>query len=120
MAEEKSNLLIRNRNGITLVNVLDVSVLDRTQIDKIGDELLRLVEDLGRKKVLVNFEGVDYLSSAVLGKLIALHKRLAMKSGELKLSGIKASILEVFEITKLDKVFDIYSDEESAVASFGA
>jgi len=120
MAQERSNLLIRDRRGITVVNFLDFSVLDRTQSDKIGDELLRLVEDQGKKKILVDFDGVDYLSSAVLGKLIALHKRLAMKKGELKLSGIKASILEVFEITKLDKVFDIYSDEESAVAGFGA
>jgi len=93
-------------------------VLDRTQIEAIGNELLDLVADGARKKVLINFEDVDYLSSAMLGKLIALHKRLALSKGELKLCGIKASIREVFEITRLDKVFDIYPDRESAIAAF--
>jgi len=118
MAEQKSNLLIENRSGITVVNFLDFSVLDRTQIEAIGNELLDLVADGARKKVLINFEDVDYLSSAMLGKLIALHKRLALSKGELKLCGIKASIREVFEITRLDKVFDIYPDRESAIAAF--
>jgi len=118
MAEQKSNLLIENRSGITVVNFLDFSVLDRTQIEAIGNELLDLVADGARKKVLINFEDVDYLSSAMLGKLIAVHKRLALNKGELKLCGIKASIREVFEITRLDKVFDIYPDRESAIAAF--
>jgi len=102
------------------VSFLEFSVLDRTQIDEIGDELLSLVDDQGRKRILISFEGVDYLSSAVLGKLIALHKRVAMNNGRLKLCGIKASIREVFEITKLDKVFDIYDDEDAAMAAFRA
>jgi len=118
MAEQKSHLFVQNRSGVTVVSFLDFSVLDRTQIEAIGNELLGLVSDNDRKRVLINFEGVDYLSSAMLGKLIAVHKRLALKKGELKLCGIKPSIREVFEITRLDKVFDIYADEDAALADF--
>ena len=110
--------MVVTRGGVAVVSFLDFSVLDRAQIDKIGDELVGLVEDQGRKKILINFESVDYLSSTVLGKLIALHKRVAANKGKLKLCGIKASIREVFEITKLDKVFDIYEDEDAAMADF--
>ena len=118
MDESNSNLMVVTRGGVTVVSFLDFSVLDRAQIDKIGDELVGLVEDQGRKKILINFESVDYLSSTVLGKLIALHKRVAANKGQLKLCGIKPSIREVFEITKLDKVFDIYEDEDAGMADF--
>jgi len=117
--EEKSNLLVENRGTVSVVSFLQFSVLDRAQIDKIGDELISLVEEKNRKKILINFEGVDYLSSTVLGKLIVLHKRVAFKNGQLKLCAIKPSILEVFAITRLDKVFDIYADEKEAMESFG-
>jgi anti-anti-sigma factor len=110
--------MVEDRSGVTVVSFLDFSVLDRTQIDRIGDELVSLVEDKGKKRILINFEGVDYLSSTMLGKLIVLHKRIVMKKGELRLCGIKASIREVFEITKLDKVFAIYADEDAALADF--
>jgi len=118
MADQRSNLVIEDRSGVTVVSFLEFSVLDRAQIDKIGEELVSLVEEKNKKKILINFEGVDYLSSTVLGKLIALHKRLALKKGELKLCGIKPSIREVFEITRLDKVFDIYDDENTALFNF--
>ncbi len=120
MAQTKSCLLIENRGGVAVVSFLDFSVLDRAQINKIGDELIDLVDEQGRKMVLINFEGVDYLASAVLGKLIPLHKRVAKKKGQLKLCGIKPSIHKVFEITKLDKEFAIYTDEDQAMADFRA
>jgi len=119
MEPNKSNLVVQERGNISVVTFLEFSVLDRTHIDKLGDELLKLVDEGGRKKILINFEGVEYLSSTVLGKLIALHKRIALARGELKLCAIKPSILEIFEITKLDRVFNIYDDQQQALDSFG-
>ena len=116
--EDKSPLLVESRGPVSVVSFLQFSVLDRGQIDKIGTELVALVEDKGRKNVLINFEGVDYLSSTMLGKLVVLHKRLAQKKGKLKLCCIKPSIREVFEITHLDRVFDIYADEREALEAF--
>jgi anti-sigma B factor antagonist len=118
MADQDSKLLVQNRGGVTVVSFLDFSVLDRAEIDAIGDELVNLVDQHGKKRLLINFEGVDYLSSTMLGKLIVVHKRVMQHHGQLKLCGIKPSIREVFEITKLDKVFDIYEDEDDAMSDF--
>jgi len=117
--EEKSPLLVEHRGLVSVVSFLQFSVLDRAQIDKIGAELVDLVDDKDRKNILINFEGVDYLSSTMLGKLVVLHKRLVQKKGKLKLCCIKASIREVFEITHLDRVFDIREDERDAMEAFG-
>ncbi|HUU69610.1 MAG TPA: STAS domain-containing protein [Planctomycetota bacterium] len=117
--EEKSPLLVEHRGPVSVVSFLQFSVLDRAQIDKIGAELVDLVDDQDRKNILINFEGVDYLSSTMLGKLVVLHKRIVQKKGKLELCCIKPSIREVFEITHLDRVFDIHDDEREAVEAFG-
>ena len=61
---------------------------------------------------------VDFLSSAALGKLITLDKKMKAHGGALKLSNIRAEIYEVFAITKLNRLFDIRKDEADALAAF--
>ena len=83
-----------------------------------GAELFSLVEQDNRKSVLLNFDGVEFLSSAALGKLITLDRKVKTHKGRLKMSNIRPEILEVFQITKLNKVFDIRKEEAEAIAAF--
>ena len=57
----------------------------------------------------------EHLSSAALGMLIALHKRVREKGGVLRLCNIRSSIYEVFEITRLSEVLKILPSREEAV-----
>ena len=79
---------------------------------------VRLVDELGRSKLLLNFGNVEYLSSAALGKLITLNRKVNQVSGKLILCNIAPPIYEVFEITKLNRVFTIHKDEQAALQSF--
>ncbi|OWK39153.1 Anti-sigma F factor antagonist [Fimbriiglobus ruber] len=103
---------------ITVVQFVDKKILDEQNIQMIGDDLFRLVDELGRRKVLLNFSNVEFLSSAALGKLIRLHQRLSAIGGKLVLCGISKSILEIFEITKLDKMLTIVKDETTGLNTF--
>lgn len=105
-------------SDVAVVRFVDKRILDEQNIQTIGEQLFSLVDDDGKKKILLNFENVEYLSSAALGKLITLNKKVKGTSGQLKMCNIKAEIYEVFEITKLNKVFPIYEDEEAALESF--
>jgi anti-sigma B factor antagonist len=67
---------------------------------------------------LLNFTDVEFLSSAALGKLITLDRKVKAAKGRLKMSNIRPEIFEVFQITKLNKVFDIRSDEAEAISAF--
>jgi anti-sigma B factor antagonist len=58
------------------------------------------------------------LSSAALGKLITLDRKVKAAKGRLKMSNIRPEIFEVFQITKLNKVFDIRTDEVEAISAF--
>jgi len=114
----KPRLVVDEVGDVTLVNFVDKKILDEQNIQMIGDDLFRLVDELGRKKVLLNFSNVEFMSSAALGKLIRLHQRLHSLGGKLILCGISKSILEIFEITKLDKMLTIVKDENNALNSF--
>ena len=103
---------------VTVVKFLDKKILDETNIQELGVELFGLVEQDNRKSILLNFSHVEFLSSAALGKLITLDRKVKAAKGRLKMSNIRPEIFEVFQITKLNKVFDIRNDEAEAVAAF--
>jgi anti-sigma B factor antagonist len=103
---------------VTVVSFTDRKILDEQNIQNIGEQLFSLVDESGRKKLLLNFGNVEYMSSAALGKLITLNKKVQSAGGRLVLCNIDASIREVFEITKLDKLFVIKNDEQEALQVF--
>ena len=114
----RRRLEVEDSGDIAIVNFIDKKILDEQNIQMIGDDLFRLVDELGRRKILLNFGNVEFLSSAALGKLITLNKKLQTANGRLILCNIDPQIHEVFEITKLDKFFNIQKEEQTALQAF--
>ena len=102
----------------TVVRFVDHKILDEATIQELGAELISLVEKENYKKIILNFENVEFLSSAALGKLITMEKKSKSAGAALRLSNIRPEIYEVFAITKLNKLFDIKENETDALASF--
>ncbi len=105
-------------NDVMIVNFTDKRILDDENIRIIGEQLFGLVDDLGCKKILLNFGNVEYLSSAIGGKLITLNKKTGGIGGKLVMCGIDPTVYEVFEITRLNKLFNIHKDEQAALQQF--
>jgi len=114
----RRRLEVEDIGDVTVVNFIDRKILDEQNIQIIGEQLFGLVDESGRRKLLLNFSNVEYLSSAALGKLITLNKKLQGVGGKLVLCQIDPQIYEVFEITKLDKFFTIVKEEQAALQSF--
>jgi anti-sigma B factor antagonist len=103
---------------VTVVRFRDRKIVEDINIQELGSEMFKLIEAEQRKKLVLNFSTVDFLSSAALGKLITLDKKMKSNGGILKLSNIRPEIYEVFAITRLNRVFDIKDDEADALAAF--
>jgi anti-sigma B factor antagonist len=103
---------------ITVVRFRDRKILDATAIEELGGELFALVENDNRKNLLLNFTGVEFLSSAALNKLIILDKKIKAHGGRLKMCHLRPEIAEIFSITRLDKLFDIRDNEQTALEAF--
>ncbi len=118
MPQARRRLELEEIGDVTVVNFVDRKILDEQNIQIIGEQLFNLVEEQGKRKILLNFGNVEYLSSAALGKLITLNKKAQEAKGRLILCNIDPQIHEVFEITRLDKFFNIQKDEQTALQAF--
>ena len=103
------------RGDVGIVRFLTTQVLDEMNVQQLGEEFHQLVDKQYLLKLVINFERVKFLSSAVLGKLISLNKRLTKEKGRLALCCINKDVRQVFKITRLDKLIPIFSSEEKAV-----
>ncbi|HUX16591.1 MAG TPA: STAS domain-containing protein [Phycisphaerae bacterium] len=115
MADEKI-IQVVERDGVTIARVRLEAILNEAQVQAFGKALLALADVPGRR-VILNFLGLQHLTSLALGELIRLHKRLAESGGELCLADIDPRIYELFSITRLDRLFRIFDREEEAVAA---
>ncbi|MCU0707934.1 MAG: STAS domain-containing protein [Pirellula sp.] len=104
--------------GVSIVRFVDKKIVDSATIEQLGEELNSLVTVDKRNMLLLNFEGVEFMSSAALNKLISLNSKVKAAAGRLKLCCLRAEIKEVFTITRLDRVFDLRKTEEDALAAF--
>ncbi|MDO4571350.1 MAG: STAS domain-containing protein [Planctomycetia bacterium] len=105
-------------DDICVVHLLDNRIVDDINIFELGNELFSLVEQGQHHKIVLNFSEVGFLSSAALGKLIMLYKKVVVRNGSLKLCNIAPDIRELFTIMNLDRIFDIRKEEADALAAF--
>ena len=85
------------------------------------DELQKSIESLsegGNKQLIINLGETQHLNSTALGVLIRAHSNYVRRGGQMKLCSVDKRIENIFVITKLSLVFDVYPNEEQAIASF--
>ena len=106
-------------NGdVRIVYFADTQILQEGKIQQLGKELLAIAGKTEGGKLLLNFEDVKFMSSAMLGKLVQLNKECKKSKTTLKMCGISPEIHEIFSLTKMDKIFDLQPDEAKALAAF--
>lgn len=114
----KRRLDIETVGEITIAGFTDRKILDESNIQLIGEELFGLVEEDQRKRIILDFSNVEYLSSAALGKLITMDTKVRNANGKLRLCNIRPDIYEIFQITRLNKIFEIKDTQEDALQGF--
>ncbi len=107
-----------NNADILVVGFMDSKILDSQRIEQVGRELQEAVPEAIHKKLLLNFRGVSFMSSAMITKLVVLNKSCTAQGVALKFCEVSPNVMEVFKITKLNKLFDIQATEEKAISSF--
>lgn len=107
------------KEEVVVVYFSDGKILDSQRIEQVGTELQAAVPQAIHKKLLLNFRGVSFMSSAMISKLVMLNKTCKGAGVQMKFCEVSPNVMEVFKITKLNKVFDIQPTEEKALASFG-
>lgn len=81
-------------------------------------EVLQNLASQGQKMILLNLSEVSYIDSSGLGALVSGYTTITSQSGQLKLLNLTAKVKDLLQITKLLTVFEVFTDEASAVRSF--
>jgi anti-sigma B factor antagonist len=115
---ESNHLIVSEDSGVTIVHFVERKIVDAAKIEHLGEELLDLVNTDGCTNLLLNFDGVEFLGSAVLNKLISLRNAVRKVGGSLKLCNLRTEIMEIFTITNLDRIFDIRRSQAEAIQAF--
>jgi len=92
---------------VTHVQFIDQKILDEGKIAELRESLEPVIEKNGDGRMLLDFVNVEFMTSAMLGLLVRLNKKVRERSGKLGLCNVDPRIRKVFEITQLTKIFDI-------------
>ncbi|HBG25860.1 MAG TPA: anti-sigma factor antagonist [Phycisphaerales bacterium] len=115
MEDVKPRISIYYAQDATVVTITDEKILEDEDVKALEESIMPLVD--GPVNLIIDFVNVRFLSSAVLGLLIRVSKKINEQKGKLKLCGIGPRIFEIFKITRLDEIFDIHEDAKKAMGS---
>ncbi len=120
MAPIKPKVNVEYSGAATIVTFADEKILEERDIQELQEALMSVVGHSEKVNLVLDFQKVQFLSSAALGLLIRVSKKVYEQDGQLRLCNISPRIYEVFKITRLTKIFEIYADVPGAMASLPA
>jgi len=113
-----AQVLSQKNRGVLVVYINEPKLLDERLINEVGRALLAALDQAENEMLLVNFQGVRFMSSSMIGRIVALYKKCKAGKINLKLSNISAEIMEVFELMRLHKLLSLCADEADAMTAF--
>lgn len=111
-------------DGVFHIRVLTKRIMDQIVIAQWGNEMLEVLQ-LGAKKVVLDFAGVDYLASAGIGCMLGLTDALEggrkkQQAKNIVMLNLHEDIYEVFEITKLTMLWQCFQSLDAALEALRA
>jgi anti-anti-sigma factor len=90
-------------------------LLEAAAVRAVGERLERLIAEGGTTRLVLNFRGVRYLASEVLGELAALQKGSDRAGGQIRVCGLDPLLRDMLRVTRLDRALDVCGDEAEAL-----
>jgi anti-sigma B factor antagonist len=114
----RSEICVERRLRGIVIRFNKCRIFEDDVIARIGRELFDACDrDIGnRRRILLDFAGVESMSSAMIGEIVLLHKKCKDARIRIKLANIGPSIMSIFNETRLNKVFSILSDSDLTIA----
>ena len=91
--------------------------LDASNSSELKTKISSLIDE-DKKSILVDMSGVDFVDSSGLGSLVTCLRSVAQAEGKLKITSLQHNPKNLFETTRLDRVFEIFDDRKSALKTF--
>ena len=106
---------VSKQDDVTVLDVEGQLIVGNRQ--ELKQRVLNELEE-GERKFLIDFEETGYIDSSGLGVLVSLSKKIREQGGELRLANLNEDLRTLFELTKLDTLFQISNSRDEALSSF--
>jgi anti-sigma B factor antagonist len=120
MASLKPGVSVQYTEEATIITFTEEKILEERDIKSLQESIMPVIEQSEQVHFILDFRSVKFLSSAVLGLLLRVSKKIYEKNSTLRMCNINPKIYEIFKITRLNKIFDIYDELEGAMESLSA
>jgi anti-sigma B factor antagonist len=111
--------IVQQVEKFTVIEFRQPSLMDPMELEAIGQSLYRLVDDEDKRKIILDFEKVTYLSSQAIGIVLTMNKKLSsLPHSKLILCGVGVRLMELIKITRLDRILTIKPTQREAVKTF--
>ena len=116
MNVKTENLTTESKKALIIIEINDLERLDTSSAPELRTTILNKINQ--KPNVLIDMTGIKYIDSSGLAVFISVNKTMMENKGTLKLSGMSPSVMSMFELTRLHRVFNIFPDKETAISSF--
>ena len=100
----------------TIVEFTSPSLMDPIELEQIAQQLYKLIDEQDKRRIILDFEKVQYLSSQAIGIVLAMHKKLTnLKNSKLILCSVGPKLMELIKLTRLDRLLTIKPSQKEAV-----
>jgi anti-sigma B factor antagonist len=105
-------------DGVRVIRFHDRQLFDDRTVREVGEQLQAATPSSGPIRLILDFSGVDLVSSSLLGKLILLQRRVDASGGRLRLCEMSSGVRSVFKTSNLDRLFAIDRDRRESLEAF--
>jgi anti-sigma B factor antagonist len=103
----------------TVIEFITPSLMDPLVLERTAQALYKIVDEEDHRKIIMDFEKVQYLSSQAIGIVLAMHKKLnSLKNSRLVLCSVGPKLMELIKLTRLDRLLTIKPTQREAALVF--
>ena len=113
-----AGLQVERAGSVLLVRLPSGNLQDPEDVQRLGRELLLVLEREGRVNMVVSLAGVADFSTALLGRLVMLQKKAVAAGGRVVLCCAGGHLRQALEDAGLTRLFPLYATEQEAALSF--
>jgi len=111
-------LITTTSDDVQVLDFEETKILDQETVDSIGSELQAIAQSTEAKKIVVDMNRIELMTSTMIGQFVTFNNRCQNRDIAVHFCNLTSQIQELFKITKLDTMLTISDTREKAIASF--
>ena len=108
---------IQEEHGSTILVVVDLEKATLIDAGELKTILFQIIES-GWRKMIIDLTECEFIDSTFLGTIVISFKKITELGGKLRLVGVQSDVKSMFQLTRVNKIFEVFESREDALESF--